>query len=222
MNSLTISCGKEGVQPFPGEQGSIMIQEGKCHHSKHPSHSSFFPHVAGWAWCHIVWNVPLVSQGQLSHCDPSQMPVHPSFSSLVEWGRSRKYLNSKCWAAIAAQTSLCYLHFFQHKSKCAPMPVTVKKINSIQHKTSTAGTSVRHTCRDKSQTASSPVKQQLLQQCFAPSPPTIFLLLLEKKRSKKTQRLFINYLPIPKLILLACYRLIAPRTKISLRIHCLL
>lgn len=50
-----------------------------------------------------------------------------------------------------------------------PIPATVKKTNSIQHKTSAAGTSVRYTCRDKSQTASSPVEQQLLQrQCCAP------------------------------------------------------
>lgn len=169
----------------------------------------------------------MASQGWLSHYDPSQLPVHPQ--SPQWWGREGA---EKALAPSAAQAELkhpCVIKIVSSTNpKQTPIPDPVKKIDSIQHKTSAAGTSVRHTCRDKSQTASSPMEQKLFffaaaaaMLCtFTPPLHPIFLLFLEKKKSKQEKILFINYLPTPKLILLDCYRLVAPRTKISLRIHC--
>lgn len=43
----------------------IMVTQEDKHHSKCTPFSSFLPHFIYWAWCHVVWNIPFVSQSQL-------------------------------------------------------------------------------------------------------------------------------------------------------------
>lgn len=47
------------------------------------------------------------------------------------------YVSTCEHCSAAAKTSLCYPHYFQHKSKAYPVLATVKKINSIPDETST-------------------------------------------------------------------------------------
>jgi len=50
------------------------------------------PSFVGWAWCRMVWNIPLVSWGQLSRLCPFPTTCAPSAHLLVGWGEKQKRL----------------------------------------------------------------------------------------------------------------------------------
>lgn len=76
------------------------------------------PSFIYWSWCHMIWNIPVVSWGQLSWlCSLPIFCVSPAW-----WGgvRNRKALDSvKHWSAIT-KTSLNYQHYGRQKSKTQP------------------------------------------------------------------------------------------------------
>ena len=130
-----------GRQVFSHPQESrapscVMVTwEDKHHRSEHPP-LSFFPSFICWAWCHMVWNIPLVSWGQLSRLCPLPASCAPPASSLVGWGEEQKrpWLCKHCSAVT--KTSLCYQHCFSTNPKHSLILATVKKINSIPAKIS--------------------------------------------------------------------------------------
>lgn len=84
MNSFTTPCGQAGVQLSPRKQDSTM-----CNSDLHrqtpslclPYFSRSFIH---WAWCHMVWDIPVVSYGQLSHlCPLLAFCAPPAFSGMM-------------------------------------------------------------------------------------------------------------------------------------------
>lgn len=85
FNSGKTSKGKQGInlQLLKGRQVFIHFQERKMvtwedkHHLTQISpFCSFYPPPIFWAWCHVVWIIPLVSLGLLSWVS-SQSPKPP-------------------------------------------------------------------------------------------------------------------------------------------------
>ena len=77
----------------------MVTWEDKCHHSKRPCVLSSFLSFTCWTWHHMVWNIPLVSWGQLSQLCPL-----PALCATCWWGggRSRKGLDS-VWALLSSK-----------------------------------------------------------------------------------------------------------------------
>lgn len=86
----------------------------------------------------MLWSIPVVSWGQLSWLWPFPTPCAPPNPSLVGGVRSWRGLdpvqalinNNRNVPKLSAQP--------QHKWKCSPILATMKKINSMLSKTSTA------------------------------------------------------------------------------------
>jgi len=68
---------------------AVVTSEDKHRHSEDPLLPSP-PVLYCWAWRHTVWNIPLVSQGQLSQLCPLPGPGAPPAYSLVGWGKEQK------------------------------------------------------------------------------------------------------------------------------------
>lgn len=104
----------------------------KRHHSWHPplpSSSSFMC----WPWCHMEWDIPRVTWGQLScPCPLSQLLVHPQPTRWwVGWDAEKALMLCKhCSATV--RTSLCYQHCLSSNPKLCPYQLLGKKktINS--------------------------------------------------------------------------------------------
>ena len=122
-----------------------------------PSPPSSSPSFICWAWHHMVWNIPLVSWGQLSQlCPLPKLLVHPQPAHW--WGgvRAEKALALCKHCSAITKTSLCYQHCFSTTPKHSPILATMKKINSIPAKPAHSCTNVRKhfsTCQHKPPTA---------------------------------------------------------------------
>jgi len=64
-----------------------------------------------WVWCHMVWNTPLVSWGQLSQLCPLPAVCGPPAYSLAG---QHKQAFMMCKHSLAISTSVCYQHCFGH------------------------------------------------------------------------------------------------------------
>lgn len=90
-NKEWIHCshGQAGVQLSPGEQGPVTRNsdwEDKCHHSMCSSLlSSLSLHLTCWAWCHMIWNIPLIHLGHLFCLCLLLCTLSPLTSMAVPW-----------------------------------------------------------------------------------------------------------------------------------------
>ena len=92
-----------------------------------PVNSPWFP-----LWCHIVWNIPLARQGQLSWFCPLPAPCaqQPSLAG----GETEMSLALCSHCSATTKASVCCLHcsFPEAKtSKHSSIPNTIQKINSV-------------------------------------------------------------------------------------------
>ena len=101
--------------------------------------SFFFPQLCMLSMLSYGMEYPF---GQLGSAVPAVSPPNflctPSLlAGGVGWGAEKALTQCEHCSAVT-KTSLNYQHCFQHYSKHSPMLATVKKINSIPAKTSTA------------------------------------------------------------------------------------
>lgn len=68
----------------------LITEEYKCHNSKCPSASSFFPKLFCWAWRYMVWDIALVS---FPGCAPSHLPI-PNILTSGSRVRNRESLDA--------------------------------------------------------------------------------------------------------------------------------
>lgn len=95
-----------GRQVFSPPQDSrapihIMVSwEDKCRHSKCPFLPPSSPAFIHWAWCHVGWNIPVITWTELPQLCPLPNPCNPSKTSCW-WDtvRSRKGLDT-VWALL--------------------------------------------------------------------------------------------------------------------------
>lgn len=80
----------------------------------------------------VVWSgIPLGSVGiSCPSCVPFQSPRAPRGYSPVGWGEEQQRPRLCVSCSAAANTSLCYRHWSEHKSTPQPIPATAKSINS--------------------------------------------------------------------------------------------
>ena len=116
----TTSLGQMDVHPLLGKQGLnvMVVWEDKCHYYKCPCilFLSFRFHC--WTWHRKVWNVPLVSWGQLSWLCPIPTLAHLQPTGLwgKEWFGQKALMLCRNCSAIA-KTLVCYHHCSSHKCK---------------------------------------------------------------------------------------------------------
>lgn len=117
-------------------QGSItpVSLEDQCHNSKHLTLS---PSSPSWAWCHMVWNIPLISWGQL--CQLWSLPTSCTPSAcclLVGWCEEQKrpWLFKCC--SLVSKISLGYQRRLGHRLEHSIICCVMRIINSILVKTS--------------------------------------------------------------------------------------
>lgn len=94
-----------------------------------------FPSFIHWAWCPMVWDVPLVSRSQLSHLCPFLAFCAPPASSGVMWAAEKALTLCEQSSAITITSLLSAI--FTAQIQNSPIVTSVKKINSASAKTST-------------------------------------------------------------------------------------
>ena len=143
INSL-LPIGRQGVchlQESRAPRWITVTWEDKCHHSEHPPLPFYSPSFTCWAWCHMVWDIPLVSWGQLSQLYFLPYSCAPPAYSLVSWYEKQK----RPWlcgsTAQQYRKHPCVINIvFSTNPEHSLLLAAMNKTNSILAKTSTFST----------------------------------------------------------------------------------
>lgn len=112
-------CSAVWLQESRAPSHTRVTWEDKTHNSKCPWFPPFPPSFIYWAWWAMVWNICLGSWGHLSQLCPLQTPPECTPSLLagrVVWEAEKVLMLFKHCSEVT-KTSLCYQHYFHHKSK---------------------------------------------------------------------------------------------------------
>lgn len=125
-----------GVQLLPAKQAGLVMLSSYL--GRQTPSLLMSPASSLTPWHHMIWDIPLVSLGQLCWLCPLLAPGAPSDSSLAGQHKEIVLLALRKHCSASTKTLVSYQHYFCHKSKTQHCTSYYEEINSVQTKIRTS------------------------------------------------------------------------------------